>query len=525
MSDRRFGLSSPAMGPGPTTELVSSWESLATAGLEMSYDVPQTFDTYLAANYPRVSQKVEGPKKLRLWGRHRYAKAQSEYLAADARLNRGNDTKHNNWQDTVAQICIEAGGLALMAGDEDFADELLSSERVPEGRAGQSDMLGMAMLASGHSDDAKHILLRGSIPPKSYLHGHNLLDAYRATDDPDYRASAVLNFHDQPYMLARLAAHELSQGRSAEDLFNVAEGHWGARIAVAAVLARSSDETTAGRYERYLDKQVAAMKPPAKQWKTRGEMAKEAVVDAVRDEGIIAPVSFMLSAIETGMDVLAGNGLPDTSPQPTEEYTLWWNQTSSLLAEINPHLVGRSGYDENLSRLSEAVADKANSFDVQIERADWADPKAALRALRHKQGKAISKLLAYRHLLRDNGPVGAMNYVQHVPRAYRRQATYYTLVSFALNGAEMPIPNLPDMTDTYGPLLELDRRVREVASSSDESVDEEAIELAGTAAQVNVTNLRTVTAVELASLRAKILAIRDPEDRAYELRKLLGEDA
>lgn len=515
------------MGPGPAAELMSSWEGRATVDLQVGYEVPPTFDAYFAAHYPRSAQKVEAQDQDELpgWARRRLARAQDEYLGVVARINQSNEGGYDKWRDVVAEICIEAGSLALMAGNEDLANQLLSGEKVPEGQAGRSDELGMGMLASGRPDEAKHILLRSS-ESFPFMHAQNLLDAYRASDDPDYRSTLMHSFGVEPYLLARLARHDLSKGRPAEDLFGAAEGRQAVCIAVAAVLAKSTDESTALRYGKYLDAQAEKLKPPGKQWKTRTEIAKEAAADRFHQDGIWAPVTWAFDLFEAGLDALEGGGLPKKSPEPTPEYGRWWDETIPLLADTWPHLIGRQGFDEYLKGFTSAVAEETDTFNVQLNRAEWGDSQAAINALAFDSGKQQHRMVAYRHLLRDIGPVAAIPYINRVPNAYRRNAIYYTLVSFALQGGVvLSAPELPDMTDTHGPILELHRRIRAEASGSSEYTDEAVVKLAGTEAQVNATDLQTVSQVELADLLAKVEAIQDPADRERQLKKLLGEEA
>lgn len=503
----------PAFGPSHIAELTTAWQEQAAASLQVTYTAPPTFNEYLAATRPRLSRQVQAAKDLGLIGRRRYDKAQAEYLQVVRIADRGRESQYAGWRQTAADIYLEAGGLAIMAGESDLADEWLSDPILREGAVNQADRVGLAVLAAGNAEHAKSMLLR-SKPGAS--HAHNLLMAYRSTGDPEYRDPLILAMHDRPSLLARLARHEQRNDRQAEDIFEVAEGNWAARIAIAGVLAKSSDETVALRYGRYLNEQIDALEPPQKQWKSAGQVTWE----RIKRKGILeAPIE----AFEIILDGMAGYGLPRGTTTP--EYDRWWRETARFLALVDPHLHGRPGYSQNFARLSDTIAHNAGLPDAQLVRADWGDTKASTRVLHGEGGDAFTKFLAYRNLLHDAGPAGAMDSIGRVPKEYRRSATYYTLVSFALNGEVMRAPALPDMTDTYGPILAMYRKAADIAAGSEQSdADDEAIAQAtGTTAEVSLTRLDSTDEVGFADLMARIKAIPDPAEQARQLGILLDE--
>ncbi len=502
------------------TELLRLWGITSALTLGVGYELYPTLEEYIQKYRPRLAHRMAEPKHLGRMARSRLRDATAEHQTEVARVEAQNSGLYEIWLDRASDICIEAGGLAILAGDDELAESYLTSPIVPAGAASRSDLIALALLARGDEARAKPVLLRheGGI---SGSHINNLMAAYWQSGDDDYRRALLHSIGDRPLLTARIFRRDLSLGNNSfYELLAAANNEYAHAALSGMMIAHDPGVVESDEARRFLDSVIGRLAPPAK--KTQGPVDR--ITGRAREDSIFD----IFGVVEEIFDTVTGG---DFGTEPTPAYIRWRNHAADVLAVLGPYLRNIEGYDAIAGEVGSFAGKRTILLKNVALRSELGDKSASTSILANSSA-ATSKHAgpAYRHVLRDDGPTVAMNYLWNLDPGIKRVEIYHTIVAFAMQGVSIRgLVDFPDLTDRYGPLQNLYKQAADMvidAGSDAGRVMEASAQLAGAEALVaDIGSLEFVNVAGLQDLITRIRALNDPEIEARLLQALVKKES
>lgn len=441
--------------PDSGDQLVRIWEEAALESSdEPPYEAIVPSDEYLACNRPRTSKRIdkrlESGKEPRRGQRRvikRYDRYYDEYVGE---VEASNDKIYQSWRDDINSMLGEAWVLHTAAENAEGQSTILEQAEAWQGGLHSTSALGMGLLALGDETAAKGILIDTNANDGKHL--HDLLDAYIYTKDKDYRTNYIINCSQSPYMLARLVLAEQAWEEEPDITLLHAVQHFGARIAMAAVLANTLPDDSPHKEHviEVLRNATQQLNPPRKKYVT----VKDRASKSISEDGIFG-------AVDTLLDATMG-GVPK---ELTPDYSNFLERVVPEIAIVAPLLRPNSGYEElGFGAVPNNQKDAVRTYAL---RSAWGDKTAGPHLLKGGEGIKGGGALVYRNVLRDHGPAVASQYLPNLSAEWRRYSAYHTLLHKLISGHKASeTPAVPSAIDNYGPLQMLYKEIDELAATT-----------------------------------------------------------
>lgn len=501
---RQIGSSAPL----PVDTLVGEFEAVALQEfVEPTYEPVPPIDAYLHQNWSGLAKKIDKNASLGRWRRGQLQRAQDNYVSNARFIDKKNDTSNAKWRSRVASQYVAACALTVLSGDEDTAAHYYDQAETWGAHPERSAGLGLALLLRDNQEQGKSLVL-GTDSGSSHV--HDLLDAYRWTGDEDYRTALVHELpNNQPYLIGRLAMHDIGSGRDAGDLFELAEAR-GPRMVVALLL--NADQSHGGdepRYRRFIEETLERWKVPKKKTLHLGDKA----AGHLKNDGVFGIIDIAFDTIEEGIDLALG----DTQTELSPEYRKWLRDYAPLLARVAP-LLRREHYPVQDDG-DRTVAAWGKDARVLFVRNSWGDRVAGQQLL---NGNSKNALYVYRNLLRDAGPAAAAPYLSKIPKRDRQVARYHTVLAYAMQGAiPSRVPQL-ETQDTYRPLRALYKQAAETMTTVELRPEAGTPPVTASGIDYELSQLHLLNTAQRQSLLCRIRAMNNPEAETQVLHWLLG---